>query len=244
MWVYIYLNRIPWSVSHIPTNNEFWTVKEIMDWLYLQQWYNYHIKLHMPPAWRRITSTLSDVGTVADYWTSAYASWTNAYHQAFTNDSAPVANQYTRRSSWFSIRCFLDTYVEPDSTRTVEAWELWQAWIFHNAELWIISLTDGNDRNITMRDKNVWATVVYNYWDTMTEDNCGKMFQWWNYYWFNSTWTLSKISTTRVSTTWYGWDNPYSNDTYIERTSSPYDRSNPSNNDLWSNSKEEYFVIE
>jgi hypothetical protein len=140
-----------------------------------------------------------------------------------------------------SVRLFLDEYIEPDNTRTVEYWTLWSAWIFHNATLWLISVTNWTDKSITMYDKNVGATTVYNDGDTLTEANMGKLFQWWNYYWFPSTWTVSKKSSTMVNTTWYGGNNSYSSDTFITWND---DRSNPSNDNLRADSWENYFVIE
>lgn len=142
-----------------------------------------------------------------------------------------------------SVRLFYDTYITPDNTRTVEAWTLWGAWIFHNSDLWVISVTNGDDKNITMYDKNVWATTVYNSWDTLTESNCGKYFQRWNYYWFPFTWWTVTTSSTKVNTTWYGWNNPYSSSTFI-KTNANWGRSNPSNNNLRTDSWENYFVIE
>jgi hypothetical protein len=32
-------------------------------------------------------------------------------------------------------------------------------------------LTNGSDKNITIQDKNIGATVVYNDGDTLTQDN-------------------------------------------------------------------------
>lgn len=81
-----------------------------------------------------------------------------------------------------------------------------------------------------MMDKNLWATTVYNNWDTLTEANMGYMYQWWNNYWFPSTWTISNTSSTHVDASAYWPTNPYSSDTFITWGS---DWSSVQNDDLW-----------
>ena len=55
-------------------------------------------------------------------------------------------------------------------------------WIYYNENLWLISYSVDWQNWITIADKNLWATQVYNYWDVMTEANCWKFYQWWNNY--------------------------------------------------------------
>jgi hypothetical protein len=133
-------------------------------------------------------------------------------------------------------------YVEPNNTWTVVAGSLGSAGIFYNATLWLISVTNGTDKRITMKDKNEWATTVYNDWDTLTQANMGNYYQWGNYYGFPSTGSVSLTSSTKVNTTGYGWSNPYSSSTFILSASTNTDWSNPSNDNLWSDSSDEYFV--
>lgn len=240
-WI-IFSPTVTW-VAHIPSQQEFADLKSITDGLSLTAWNDYKEKLHMPfVGYRDLSNTsLYSQGSSGYYLSSSPhgsdpSTALNLFLSSYVNADSNVL-----RSVGASVRLFLDEYIEPDNTRTVEAWTLWDAWIFHNTDLWVISVTNWTDKSITMYDKNVWATVVYNNWDTLTETNMGKMFQWWNYYWFPSTWTISKTSSTQVDTTWYWWTNPYSSDTFITWN---YDRSNPSNNNLRTDSKEEYFVIE
>ena len=107
-------------------------------------------------------------------------------------------------SSLSQIRAFKNEYVEPDSTWTVETGTLWGAGVFHNATLGLISITNGTDKFITIKDKNEGATTVYNSWDTMSESNAGKFFQWWNNYWFSfdMDW-FDNYTQTQVNTTSY-----------------------------------------
>lgn len=242
MAIYVYTDENPLGDLHIPSQSELQDLASIMNWLSLTNWDSYRIKLHIPFAGRRqYSASLYQQGSIGHYWSSSpYDSDDPDARYFYLSSSSVRSNDYALRSCWGSVRLFLDEYIEPDNTRTVEQWTLWGAWIFHNADLWVISVTNGSDKSITMYDKNVWATTVYNDWDTLTEANMWKMFQWWNYYWFPSTWTIIKTSSTAVDTTWYGGDKPYSSDTFITREY----RSNPLNDNLRTDSKEGYFVIE
>lgn len=235
----IYLWSPLW-VAHIPSISEFEDLVDIIRTLSIYTWSTLKTKFRMPRVWYRqyTNASLDRQWSFGRYWTSdAYNSTTARYVQ-FDNDNISTSNS-TSCATANSVRLFLDGYVEPNDTRTIESWSLWGAWIFYNANMWIISATNWNDKNITMYDKNVGATEVFD-WISQTEANMWKMFQWWNYYWFPSIWTISKTSWTRINTTWYWGNNPYSSDTFITW----YDnRSNPANGNLRTDSKEEYFVL-
>lgn len=241
MAIYVYTNQRDGGVAHIPSSSEFEDLKSIMDWLSLTTGNAYTQKLHMPFAGYRKASdaSIDNQGTYGFYWSSSPFDYPARASLLLLRSSNVVADGQNDRCHGGTVRLFLDEYLEPDNTRTVEAWTIWSAWIFHNATLGVISVTNGSDKNITMKDKNVWATTVYNSWDTRDESNCGKYFQRWNYYWFPFTWTVT-TSTTKVNTTGYGWNNPYSSSTFITWA----DRSNPSNDNLRTDSWENYFVIE
>lgn len=94
-------------------------------------------------------------------------------------------------------------------------------WIYWNEAEWLISLSSDGSTWVTIADKNLWATTVYNNWDTLSEANCGKYYQWGNNYWFPRAWSVS-ISQNQVNagSNW-PW-NYYSSSTYIIRRTSPY----------------------
>ena len=46
------------------------------------------------------------------------------------------------------------------------------SWIFRNQTEWIISLSSDWTNWITIMDKNLWATQVYNDGEALTEANC------------------------------------------------------------------------
>lgn len=107
-----------------------------------------------------------------------------------------------------------------------------KSWIYHNATLWLISISDWQT-GITITDKNLWATQVYNVWDTLSSSNCGYMYQRWNNYWFSSIGTISTTSTT-VNTSSYSWQNPYSWSPFVIISSwNGLDWSTSNNIDLW-----------
>lgn len=103
------------------------------------------------------------------------------------------------------------------------------AWIFHNPEEWVISISSDGTNRITIADKNLWATTVYNDWDNLSESNCGWYFQRWNNYMFH--WTWNTTSSTLVDTTGYWPWNYYNDSTFI--TTIEVDWSTVDNNDLW-----------
>lgn len=107
-----------------------------------------------------------------------------------------------------------------------------EAWIYHSATLWLITIADGNGNDITIADKNLWATQVYNDGDTLSEANCWKYYQRWNNYGFPRTWTVTTSSTKVDASTYWPW-NYYSSSTFITTFSSPYDWSSVQNDNLW-----------
>ena len=128
----------------------------------------------------------------------------------------------------FSIRPFKNEYITPDSTWTVIQWTLGSTWIFWNQSEWLISITDWTNW-YTIMDKNLGATTVYNDWDTLSETNCGKYYQWWNNYWFPRTWSVTTSSTQVDASTYWPW-NYYESNIFI---TSSEDRSSVRNNNLW-----------
>jgi len=88
------------------------------------------------------------------------------------------------------------------------------AWIYHNATLWVISLSSDGENWITIADKNLGATEVYEDGDTLSEANSGKYYQWWNNYGFPFTWSVTTSSTQVDASTYWPW-NYYSSSTFI-----------------------------
>ena len=139
-------------------------------------------------------------------------------------------------TSGYPIRSFKNTAVIPDNTwATLYDWSSiasW-AWVFHNATLWLISVSGDGTTWTTMADKNVWAINAYNTWDTKSESNCGKLFQWWNNYWFSRTWSITTSNTQVDASNYWPWNYYYSS-TFITWTSgNKWDSSDNDNLRWW-----------
>lgn len=113
-----------------------------------------------------------------------------------------------------------------DNTKVIIHWAVWTkkcivdltpppvtipAWIYWNETDWLITLADWTWNQITIADKNLWATAVWWYW---------KFFQWWN----NSDAVISwSTSWTAVDASTYWPSNYYNSNTFI--TANPWDNS-------------------
>lgn len=88
-----------------------------------------------------------------------------------------------------------------------------QAGIYHNPSLGLISLSSDGENWITIADKNLWATQVWNEWDEVTQENCWWFFQTWNNYMFPFSWPEKKWYITVDFSQYWPW-NYYSCDTF------------------------------
>lgn len=205
---------------HIPLQNEWSWLYTIMSWLSLTTWDNWKTKLHMPFAGYRSGSNASlyNQGSGGYYWSSyPYGSDypSNARYLRLSSSNVN-ANNNSIRADGFSVRCFKDSFEVPTSSWTVIQWTIGSAWIFWNQSDWIISITSDGSTWYTIMDKNLWATSVYNNGDTLSEDNCGKYYQWGNNYWFAWTWSVTTSSTQVNAQNYWPW-NYYSSSTFINR---------------------------
>ena len=105
------------------------------------------------------------------------------------------------------------------------------AWIYHSPDLWLISLSSDWINWITIADKNLGATQVYNDGEELSVNNAWNYYQWWNNYGFPFTWAVT-ISSTQVNAQNYWPWNYYSSSTFIINNTT-YDRSSVSNQNLW-----------
>ena len=167
--------------------------------------------LHMPFTWYFDNGTASKNDTSKWYYrasnkTSASETGMSTYYM----NSGATSKTSTYRSRWIPIRAFKNIPIIPDNTR--REWVQGKTW--YNSDLWLISILVGTNQYVTMQDKNVGATTVYNYGDTTSETNVGKFFQRWNDYWFPFTWPTN-TSSTQVDASPYWPNNHYSSDTFI-----------------------------
>ena len=203
---------------HVPLNTERQAVYNIwtaLGW-WSSGWTNFWIALKLPFAGYRSYSSadVSIQGTTGLYWSSSRNNVNNAYYLYF--NSSNIIPQNTRYcAAGLSIRCFKDKPTIPTSSWTKLYWTSIEAgWIFWSSTDWLISLSSDWTTWITISDKNLWATTVWNSGDTLSEANCGKYYQWWNNYWFPRTWSVT-TSSTQVDASVYGPGNYYSSNTFI-----------------------------
>ena len=226
---------------HVPSKDEWMAVYNIWNTLWLWtswSWSNIQIYLKLPKNWfiENNWQYQDSYKWVTWYYFSCSLSWNYPYAFSYKNNEVRY-DITTRKSRWYWIRWFKDSPVIPDSSWTtlydgssVASW----AWIFHNTTEWLISLSSDWTTWYTIMDKNLWATTVWNSWDTLNEANCGKYYQRWNNYWFPFSWSITTSSTQVDASVYWPW-NYYSSSTFITTSSSPYswDSSNNGNLRWW-----------
>jgi len=217
-------NDMQWPAPdwfHVPLSTEWKAIYDAYTWLWLSWGTNFATYLKIPMAGGRSYNNLSffSRGSFGNYWTSTPVNANNVYSLDF-NTSYVFPQNNSSRSTGLSVRCLKDSSVVPTTSWTKLYWtsiESW--WIFHNSTDWLISLSSDGSTWYTIMDKNLWATTVYNYWDTMTEANCGKVYQRGNNYAFSwdANYDVSQISqsSTQVNVTWYWPWNYYESSTWI-----------------------------
>ena len=186
--------------------------------------------LKMPMAGSRSYSTtrVGNAGTWGYYWSSTPYNTQDSYYFDFSSSDIKL-QLYSSRGNGYSVRCFKNIPVIPTSSWTTLHQGSWSAWVFYNATAWLISVSWDWNTWVTIADKNLWATTVFNQWDTVNDDNSWYFYQWGNNYGFPHSWSLESASYRQVDASNYWPWNYYESSTWI--TTKPRDTSN--NNNLW-----------
>ena len=89
----------------------------------------------------------------------------------------------------------------------------WQK--FWDLDVYVLK-NESNSGHITMMDRNMWATEIYNKWETTDAVNLESMwyyYQWWNNYGFDSylenSGGIAQTTNVRVDVDNYSWQSPY-----------------------------------
>lgn len=173
------------------------------------------------------------VGEYGEYWSST--PYSHIAFSLFFNSSNLDTDKDDTRAFGLSLRCFKDEPVIPTSSwTTLYDWSsvATGAWVFYNATDGLISASWDGTTWYTIMDKNLWATTVYNQWDTLTDANCGNFYQWGNNYSFPHSWTVTTSSTKIDTSNYWPW-NYYNSSTFITTTSNIHDWSSVRNDNLW-----------
>ena len=227
MWVYFWppyddYSAMRWPCLegyHVPIDSERQSLIDILTttfWL-AQNGTTVKTYLKMPYAWYLAPKTWgkSSQGTVWYYWTCIWLSY-DAYFITFNDSTLNVTSN--PNTPWYNVRPFKDVPIKPDNNWAVlydwSSVAIW-AWIYHNSTLWLISISWDWKSWATIADKNLWATIVYDSGDTLSESNCGWYFQWGNNYTFPFTWAVTTSSTKVDASAYWPW-NYYSSSTFIK----------------------------
>jgi len=211
------------SGFHIPTTAE-WQALLSAVWTTASNYFNY---LHIPKSWYLARATWQIITTYwyCRYWTCNMTANTKADARWIDDSNSVQMFLEDKPANGYPIRAFKDAPVTPDSSWTETlSWKIW-----YNSTLWLISIKDGSDY-ITIQDKNVWATTVYNNNDTVTNDNAGWFFQFWNNNWFPYTWATSSYTTTQTVSWYWPW-NYYSDSHFVKVSSNNWFTG--TNNNIW-----------
>ena len=234
-WIYVWwptkdYSAMQWPAPdwyHIPSKDEWVTLCWILTTTFSMAsnattMANY-LKMVMAGYRGYSSAGVGNQGSDGRYWSSSRDNSNDAYYLYFNSTALRPLSAYYRAYG-LSVRCFKNSPVVPDSSWTtlydgssVATW----AGVFHNATLWLISVSWDGTTWYTIMDKNLWATTVYNSWDTLSESNCGWHFQRWNNYMFPFTWSVTTSWDMVDASTYWPW-NYYSSSTFITRSGSPY----------------------
>lgn len=200
---------------HVPT------VQDVIDLnnMFENIWLTWEIEnvwtyLFMPEIWSLWNTTWSLDMVNNEWYHTCELKWPSHWTYKWHVRRKINLSEWTRASNWRYIRPFKDVFVTPDSSR-ITLYTNWDDWIYHNQTLWIITLKYWTTY-ITIADKNLWATTIYNYWDSQTQSNSWWFFQWWNNYMFPFSWATN-TSWTLVDVSWY-LPSTYSDNTFITTT--------------------------
>lgn len=241
----------PCSVGfHVPSKDELnWLINAISTLQLSLTRDIIKVYLKAPTAWYRSnTSGSASVQDSINFWACTQGTNGNTRGWILAATSSGVNFSQPYKAGWESIRWFKDSPVTPDNSwTTLYDWSsvATGAWIYHNSTLWLISISSDWNNWITIADKNLWATTVYNSWDTLTDANCGYFYQWGNNYWFPHSWTITTSSTKVDARDYWPW-NYYYSDTFIKSSG---DWSSVTNADLrwwvtWVQQKQAWNVTE
>ena len=224
------------SWFHIATGTE-WT--ELMNVLFTtfwltESWWALSSYLKMPAAWHIVwdTGVSSNQWVEREYQTCIWETSNPSISDVFIATDNDTLIGFNYRTNANTIRPFKDEPVIPDSSwTTLYDWSSISTWagIFHSTSLWLISISWDGTNWITIANKNLWATIVYNSWDILSEANCGKYYQWGNNYWFSYNWTFTTSSTQVDASTYWPW-NYYNSSTFIIYA---WNWSSVQNDNLW-----------
>ena len=164
--------------------------------------------LWMPLSWRRDyvdgTGKTTTSKTQAMYWCCTDT------NRCLEVKTTAIAFKNYAKWYWFLLRPFKDEAVAPDWTwNRIDTWT-WNGGIYHSKYLSLISISWDWTNWITIADKNLWATTVFDSAAlssaTYTQDTCWYYFQRWNNCPFPKSAAATTMSTQVDATDYWPWN--------------------------------------
>lgn len=219
---------------HVPSKDERQAVYDagVSLWAWTSTWANNaSTYLKLPKNWfLNSPNSIVQRGGQWYYRSSTSNEWTSAKCLLMSGNNLNPASWVQKYTGW-NLRAIKDSAVMPDNSwTTLYSWT-WDAGIFWDSTNWLISISSDWTTRYTIADKNLWATVVYNYWDTMSADNCWYYYQRWNnngFAWSGSvTWNTTQVD----ASNYWPW-NYYSSNVFRYNNNN-WDSSNNTNLRWW-----------
>ena len=211
---------------HIGTQSEWLSLKTALTILWVWNKTDFMNYLKVPSAYylNRTNGSKNTSYWPVRFWTSTMTARTAAYCM-YVNEKDALAVATDKPANAFPIRPFRDEPVVPDLNdwwvqtfdwSSVASW----AWIYRNSTLGLISMSKDWTTWITVSDKNLWATNVWDNW---------LYYQFWNNYWFTEN--PSSIYTSTQDATGYWPGNYYNNEHFVKVSTTSWMTSD--NNNIW-----------
>lgn len=217
-WIAIYdeFNDAQWPCQegwHIPSPGERQALILSLNALWIDITNNNCLKTYckMPAVfYRKYQDGTTSWDVTGYYWTSkAYENWPDRAYCLI----GISWNSLNPRANGMLIRPFKNKASIPTSSRTTLI-ENSNWWVYHDSINWQISITNYTWWWITIADKNLGATQVYDINYAPSDDTIGYFYQRWNNYGFPPSWNIT-TSSVQVDTTGYQAPNYYSDNTFI-----------------------------
>ena len=173
-------------------------------------------------AWEYTITTTLDLENSEATQTIA---WPNGFEQELelTLDVTDIYNIRHSDAFWIELNDGMRLYrVDFFVYNTPQNPQIWP-WIYHNATLWLISLSLDWENWITIADKDLWATEVYGQW---------LLYQRGNNHWFSINEVITTSSTKVDASTYWPW-NYYNSSVFITSGSGIGNWETSRNTNLW-----------
>jgi len=195
---------------HIGTQTEWEALKTALEtlWVWNKADFMYYLKVPSAYYLNRTNGAKNTSYWPVRFWTSTMTSNAAAYCM-YVNEKNKLAVATDKSGNAFSIRPFYDDAITPISGSIPLIGSLASWWILWHSGVWVLFISADWTNWITISDKNLWATNVWDDW---------LYYQFWNNYWFNdspSDYVTSKP--TLAETYWPG--NYYNSSTFVRVSS-------------------------